>query len=293
MYRKTFCKKQQGETQRMIRFSLVVATCGRTTEVKTLLSSVLCQRRHDIEVILVDQNADDRLLPVIEEVQGGLTIRHLRTENRNASAARNLGLDAAQGEIVAFPDDDCWYPDHLLDGVDQWFKTSPQHSVLAVGAIDDEGIPSGNRWIQDSCEIKPWNSLRTTFCSSLFLSAVEESRSVRFDPMLARGEETDFILRLLDTGLRGRFDRSLFVRHPRRDMMSGTVSRKRAVSYGAGMGRLVRRHSLIVLWTALVAYDLMRAGLVVLRGRPGDAVFCFAHATGLFKGFVLPEGSYD
>jgi len=54
----------------MIRFSLVVATCGRTTEVTTFLASVLCQRRNDIEVILVDQNADDRLLPVMEEVQG-------------------------------------------------------------------------------------------------------------------------------------------------------------------------------------------------------------------------------
>jgi hypothetical protein len=194
---------------------------------------------------------------------------------------------------VAFPDDDCSYPDNLLDGVDQWFKSSPQYSVLAVGAVDDEGIPSGNRWIQPACDITPWNSLRTTFCSSLFLSAVEESRRVRFDSRISRGEETDFILRLLDTGLRGRFDRSLCVRHPRRDMMSGTVSRERAVSYGAGMGRLVRRHSLTVLWAALLIYDLARASMVILRGRPGDAVFCFAHATGLFKGFVLPEGSYD
>jgi hypothetical protein len=76
-------------------------------------------------------------------------------------------------------------------------------------------------------------------------------------------------------------------------MMSGTVSKERAISYGAGMGRLVRRHSLAVLWTALVIYDLVRAGVVVLRGRPGDAAFCFAHATGLFKGFVFPEGAYD
>jgi glycosyltransferase involved in cell wall biosynthesis len=277
----------------MIRFSLVVATCGRTTELATLLASILCQRRDDIEVILVDQNADDRLLPTIEEFRAQLTIRHLRTGQRNVSAARNLGLDFAQGEIVAFPDDDCWYPDNLLDGVDQWFNRSPENSVLAVGAVDDKGIPSGNRWIQDSCEITPWNSLRTTFCSSLFISAVEESRRVRFDPRVSRGEETDFILRLLGTGLRGRLDRSLCVRHPRRDMMSGTVSKERAVSYGAGMGRLVRRHSLTILWAVLVAYDIVRAGLVVLRGRPSDAVFCFAHATGLFKGFVLPEGSYD
>jgi glycosyltransferase involved in cell wall biosynthesis len=277
----------------MIRFSLVVATYGRTAEVTRLLASVLCQRRDDIEVILVDQNADSRLTPVIDEFQTHLTMRHLRAEDRNVSAARNLGLDVAQGEIVAFPDDDCWYPEGLLDGVDQWFKMSPQYSVLAVGAIDDQGLPSGNRWIQNSCDITPWNSLRTTFCSSLFLSAVEESRRVCFDPMLARGEETDFILRLLSTGQRGRFDRRLCVRHPRRDMLSGTVSKERAVSYGAGMGRLVRRHSLTVLWTALVMYDLVRAGIVVLRGRPRDAAFCFAHATGLFKGFVFPKGAYD
>jgi glycosyltransferase involved in cell wall biosynthesis len=277
----------------MIRFSLVIATCGRTTELTRLLSSVLCQRRDDIEVILVDQNADGRLTPVIEEFQARLMMRHLRTEKRNVSASRNLGLGVAQGEIVAFPDDDCWYPESLLDGVDQWFKMSPQYSVLAVGAVDDQGLPSGNRWIQSSCDITPWNSLRTTFCSSLFISAVEEGQGVGFDPMLARGEETDFILRLLSTGLRGRFDRRLCIRHPRRDMMSGTVSKERAISYGAGMGRLVRRHSLAVLWTALVIYDLVRAGVVVLRGRPGDAAFCFAHATGLFKGFVFPEGAYD
>lgn len=277
----------------MILFSLVVATYGRTTEVTTFLSSVLRQHRNDIEVILVDQNADDRLVPVVEEIRERLTIRHLRTETRNVSAARNLGLDAAQGEVIAFPDDDCWYPDDLLNRVAQWFQAFPQYSILAVGAIDDEGVPSGNRWIQNSCEIRPWNSLRTTFCSSLFISALEQSRRVGFAPNISRGEETDFILRLLATGVRGRFDRSLYVRHPRRDMLSGTVSKERAASYGAGMGRLVRRHSLAVLWAVLLVYDLIRAGLVVLRGRPGDAVFCFAHATGLFKGFVLPEGSYE
>jgi glycosyltransferase involved in cell wall biosynthesis len=277
----------------MIRFSLVVATYGRTTEIATFLASVVRQRRDDIEIILVDQNADDRLMEAIVAVEDRLTIRHIRTAVRNVSAARNLGLDAARGEIVAFPDDDCWYPDHLLDRIDQWFGRFPQYSILAVGAVDDEGIPSGNRWIQSSCEINPWNSLRTTFCSSLFVSAVAESRKVRFDPRIARGEETDFILRLLTTGVRGRFDRSLSIRHPRRDMLSGTVSKERAVSYGAGMGRLVRRHSLTALWAILLAYDLIRAGLVVLRGRPADAVFCVAHARGLFKGFMLPEGSYE
>lgn len=279
----------------MIRFSLVIATCGRTTELALLLDSIVAQRRADCEVLVVDQNDDDRVLTITSALVGRLDLRVIRTSEQNVSRARNLGIDAARGEIVAFPDDDCWYPAGLLDSIDNWFRDNPQYAVLAVGAIDEEGIPSGNRWIQDVCDITAWNCLRTTFCSSLFLSgdALSRGSHVRFDPLLSRGEETDFVLRLLATGLRGRFDRRFHIHHPRRDMMSGTVGLERAVSYGAGMGRLVRRHSLLTLWASLMIYDVIRVLLVGARGRRRDASVCFAHTRGLFKGFFYPEGSYE
>ena len=46
-----------------------------------------------------------------------------------------------------------------------------------------------------------------------------------FDEGLDRGEETDLVLRILDTGLRGRFDRSWHIGHPRSDMLSDSVPR--------------------------------------------------------------------
>ncbi len=277
----------------MPRFSLIIPTVGRTTELAKMFSSIVDQGRSDIEIIVVDQNDDDRLVPLVEALPGDIAIVHLRAQEKNVSAARNAGLAASSGGIVAFPDDDCRYPPQLLNQVDAWFRQNPDYSVLAVGAFDDAGVPSGNRWIQDACDIGPFNALRTTFCSSLFVSALARSRGVLFDPKLNRGEETDFILRLLATGLRGRFDRGLYIHHPRRDMLSGTVSRARARSYGAGMGRLVRRHSLAPLWLALLGYDLARALLVSARGRFVDAGFCFAHAEGLFRGFILPESHYE
>jgi glycosyltransferase involved in cell wall biosynthesis len=279
----------------MPRFSLIIATFGRTAELGHLLTSIAAQQRGDIEVILVDQNDDERVSDLIEPMLG-MNILHLRAKEKNVSAARNTGYEAASGEIVAFPDDDCWYPAGLLDQVDIWFRQNARYSVLAVGALDNEGAPSGNRWLQDACDISRFNALRTTFCSSLFICHTYftgHSRTVRFDPRLSRGEETDFILRLLATGLHGRFDRKFHIHHPRRDMLSGTVSRERAKSYGAGMGRLVRRHSLFSLWAALLVYDLARAVLVSCRGQFASAIFCFAHAEGLFKGFVLPESSYE
>ena len=277
----------------MPRFSLIIATLGRTADLALLLDSVYRQQFAELEVVIADQNEDDRVSRLLEQAPVNVRIVHLRLPERNVSAARNAGMDAATGEILAFPDDDCWYPDGLVRQVDAWFRSNPEYAVLAVGAVDNAGLPSGNRWLQSACEIRPFNALRTTFCSSLFIAAPVQSRPVRFDPSVSRGEETDFILRLLATGLRGRFDRRLALHHPQRDMLSGTVPRARALSYGAGLGRLVRRHSLLPLWTALLAYDVARAVLVSCRGRFADAVFCFAHAEGLLRGFLLPGARYE
>ena len=277
----------------MPRFSLIVPTAGRTTELAELLASIVAQNRNDLELIVVDQNDDDRVVPLLETLPSTIAVLHLRQKQKSPPMARNTGLDAASGEIIAFPDDDCWYPVDLLNRIDKWFMANSQYTVLAVGALDNEGISSGNRWPQDACDINALNALRTTFCSSLFVAALQRSRTVRFDPRLLAGEETDFILRLLATGLRGRFDRKLYVRHPRRDMLSGTISRERAERYGAGMGAVVRRHSLFLLWCGLVAYDLGRALLVSARGQFVDAGFCLAHTAGLCRGFVLPESTYE
>lgn len=277
----------------MPTFSLIVPTLGRTEELRTLLASLCQQEPADLEVILVDQNDDERVTSLLEELRLPLSIRHLRQQQKNVSAARNAGIDAATGRILAFPDDDCWYPSGLLPKIAAWLEAHQEYAIMAVGALDEDGVSSGNRWPRPVCDIRSWNALRTTFCSSLFIAAPEQSRRTRFDEGLSRGEETDFVLRLLSAGLRGRYDRSLFIYHPRRDMLSGTVTRARAMSYGMGMGRLVRRHSLHLLWAGLLLYDFARAALVILRGQLHDAGFCFAHAKGLYAGFMSPESTFE
>jgi glycosyltransferase involved in cell wall biosynthesis len=277
----------------MPRFSLVIPTLGRTTEVAEVFASIVAQNRTDIEIIVVDQNDDDRLVAMVEDLARNLPVMHVRLKEKSLSMARNAGLDHATGQIIAFPDDDCWYPSNLLDKVDGWFKKNARYEVLAVGALDAEGLSSGNRWLQNSCDISPLNAMRTTFASSLFICTARINPNLRFDPRLPAGEETDFVLRLLATGPRGRFDRNLHIHHPRRDMLSGTVSRERARKYGMGMGIVVRRHSLILVWCGLIMYDLARTVLVSARGQFENARFCLAHTSGLFRGFVLPESTYE
>jgi glycosyltransferase involved in cell wall biosynthesis len=265
------------------RYSLIVATVSRTTELRRLLESLTQQQFADYEVILVDQNDDNKLQSVIEEFRDLMPIRRIPSQ-KGVSRARNLGLRHATGEIIAFPDDDCWYSTGLLARVDQWFQTHPQYSILAVGSLDQEGISSGNRWFQSSCDLHPINIFRTTFCSSLFMR-IEALTGNTFDEDMDRGEETDLVLRILAAGHRGRFDRSWHIGHPRRDMLSGAVQKERADSYGWGMGHVLRKHSLLYLWGILVAYDILRGTAVLLLGKVSSASMCFAHSAGLARGY--------
>ena len=272
----------------MPRFSLIIATLSRTTELRRLLESFTQQDFSDYEVILVDQNDDDRLQEVMDEFAGRVPMERIFSP-KGVSTARNHGTRRATGELIAFPDDDCWYSPGLLAKVDQWFRDHRRYSILAVGAVDEEGVPSGNRWFQSSCDLHPVNIFRTTFCSSLFLRS-EALFGNFFDEEMDRGEETDLVLRILNSGLRGRFDRTWQIGHPRRDMLSGSVPKERAKSYGRGMGNVLRKHSLFALWSVLVGYDFLRGVVVALLGKSSSASLCFAHAGGLLRGYFMGLG---
>jgi glycosyltransferase involved in cell wall biosynthesis len=113
----------------MSRFSLIV----RTSELRCLLESLTQQGFVDYEVILVDQNDDDRVQELMDEFLDRVPLKRTSSP-KGASRARNVGLSLASGDIIAFPDDDCWYPRDLLKNVDWWFQTHPKYAILAIGA---------------------------------------------------------------------------------------------------------------------------------------------------------------
>ena len=216
----------------MSRFSLIVATVNRHDELSFLLASLLEQTTCDFELIVVDQNPDDRLDPLLQQWLRDARQRSSSTSNAphlvhlqtlpGLSKARNLGLERATGDIIAFPDDDCWYDPTTLSFVDQWFAQNPNYGILCLGSRDRSGAISGNRWPQERCDLTRTNVFRTTATYSYFLHRGRTSRELLFDPEIGpgaatiygAGEDTELILSLMDTGVCGRFLKSPSIGHP-------------------------------------------------------------------------------
>ena len=263
-----------------MRFSLVVATIGRDADVAALLDSLLAQGRGDVEVIIVDQNDDDRLGPIEAAYAARLPLRRLRSSVRNANHARNLGLRHARGEIVTFPDDDCLYPAGVLDRVDAAFAQDASLEVLTGPAASPEGGLGSGRWRSESGAIDLANVWTSVIEFNLFLRRKTALALGGFDEGMGPGsafgsaEGNDLVCRAMARGLRARYDAVLRIIHP--DKRMSDVAVERAERYGRGLGFALRRNGApAAAWFAFLVRPLGGVAVSLLRGRMHDAGYYF------------------
>jgi glycosyltransferase involved in cell wall biosynthesis len=193
-----------------MKLSLVMATVGRTEEVWNMIRSLVNQSDHNFELIIVDQNSDDRLaLHIRAGLAQGLDIRHVRLEPPSLSAARNLGISLARYEILAFPDDDCWYESTVIEHVRNCFIPESELRGL-VAHWEEQAKGLGRPQLTGQLSLHAWRRFRGGEASSIALFFRRElfDELGGFDERLGvgrwygAGEETDFVLRALASGAR-------------------------------------------------------------------------------------------
>lgn len=276
-----------------MKLSLVVPTVERTAEVSALFEGFATQPYKDFEVILVDQNGDDRLVPIVGRFSPLFRLRHLRSDVRNASNARNIGLFAAEGEITGFPDDDCLYKPDTMTRVVAHFAADPELVVLAGPCVSETGARINGRWTNHSCIINDKTVWTTIMGPSMWMRTQETQAVGGWDMAIGPGtpwgscEEPDLILTLLRRGYKGWYEADLGVYHPDKQLTPHAV--KRAFSYGAGMGRVLRKHG-IAIGIALPYFIRPIGGLLLslVRGRSLNATYYWQTFRGRLFGYRAP-----
>lgn len=87
------------------RYCIGIPTANRGPEVVVAVSAALANA--DTEVIVVDQNDDDRLVEALAPVADHPALRHVRIDRRGAGHARNVAIALSGTDVICFTDDDC------------------------------------------------------------------------------------------------------------------------------------------------------------------------------------------
>jgi len=129
------------------RVSVVIPTWNRRRHLEEAIASVLAQTYTDYEIVVVDDGSTDDTRSWLEGRATDGRVVALHQENRGSSSARNAGLRAARGELIAFLDsDDLWLPRKLEYQI-QLFDRNPAVGFVFCGSakVDDHGATSGSR----------------------------------------------------------------------------------------------------------------------------------------------------
>ena len=260
------------EDSNLPSFALVVATVDRGDGLRILLDSLEHQTYRRFRVLLVDQNGDDRVVAAVA-ASPGLDIVRLGAA-RGLSRARNAALAQVAEDVVAFPDDDCAYPDDLLERIALRFAERPDLDGLTGRTTDNAGRSSGN-WATEASLLARdtvWNRANS---ASTFLRRAVVERVGAFDEQLglgsgarwSSGEDTDYIVRALDAGARIEFDPSLIVLH---ELRTFTSEELRAVGLrdGGSVGYILRKHR--YPWRVVTRMLVRPVGGVVISLARGD-----------------------
>jgi GT2 family glycosyltransferase len=183
-----------------VKVSVVIPTFNRLPMAREAVASARAQRGTVAEIIVVDDGSSDGTAAALADAFGA-RIRILRTANRGVAAARNSGVAASTGDLIAFLDsDDLWLPDKLAAQI-AFFADHPHAEICQT---EEVWIRNGERVNPCAHHRKPSGDI---FEPSLHLCLISPSavmlrrslfeRAGGFDESLPACEDYDLWLRIL------------------------------------------------------------------------------------------------
>ncbi len=178
--------------------SVIIPTYNRAWTLNKAIDSVLEQDYKNFELIVIDDGSTDDTEALVKTYDK--PIKYIQQPNLGVSAARNKGISASSGSLIAFLDsDDYWYPEKLSAQV-EFFNANPDALICQTEEI----------WIRNEKRVNPKQKHRKLsgmiFIPSLALCLISPSAVMMrknlfikvdaFDESLPACEDYDLWLRV-------------------------------------------------------------------------------------------------
>lgn len=180
--------------------SVVIPTHNRPDMLAEALASVRAQTFTDYEIVVVLNGPMTPEIQRSSEIAERLGAKVTWLERANLPLARNVGIETASGEFVAFlDDDDLWMP-HKLEAQIAAARVHNADMVSCHAIIDDRGVAHGQHFIpHDTLSLREELMLRNKFPaggSGMMVRRAKLRQIGGFDPAMIGVEDWDCWRRL-------------------------------------------------------------------------------------------------
>jgi O-antigen biosynthesis protein len=275
------------------KVSVVVASYNGARTLDSCLLSLQELNYPDYEVILVDDGSTDNTQDIAKNYP---KVKNIRQTNHGLSVARNVGIAAATGDVVAFTDSDCRVDEDWLYyiigdllnnfcvGVGGHNFLPPEDSPVAAAVLVSPGGPAHVMIDDHEAEHIPG-------CNMAFYKwALNEIGG--FDPIFRKaGDDVDVCWRLQERGYKICFSPAGFVWHYRRSTVKAYL--KQQEGYGEAEALLARKHPEYFnvfgggIWRGRI-YTASKWGVVLRR----QVIYHGKFGSGFFQKLYAPAPAY-
>jgi len=193
-----------------MKVSVLIPTRNNAHVLEQALKSLVKQKPD--EIIIIDGHSTDNTVEVVKKYKAKIVFESTGTRG----GACNVGADTSKGDILAFTDDDCIFPEDWIKKIKHAFSKD----VDVVGGDDIEeknatvfrqalfqiDIAKSKSFIEDFKRLRGCN---TAYRRDFFMKH-------KFNTKLTGIEETEMHQRMKEAGGLMIFDRNIFVYHKRR-----------------------------------------------------------------------------
>ncbi|RKY06239.1 MAG: hypothetical protein DRP56_07800 [Planctomycetota bacterium] len=177
--------------------SVIIPTYNAKELLAEAIGSVLSQTLADLEVVVIDDGSTDGTDEAVKAT-GDPRIRYYYKENGGVSSARNMGLDKATGQYIAFLDSDDLYPPEYLETMVSALENNPDYGVAYTAPITHFLDGKTERYREKFC-CSGWITRELFDCFFLSQTCVVRTslaKTLFYDEQLDLAEDVDYFLQL-------------------------------------------------------------------------------------------------
>ncbi len=240
--RSIFHRVPQVTDETLPMVSVIICSYNGASTVESCLRSMERIRYPKYEVIFVDDGSTDDTQRILRRFPH---VRNIRQRNMGLSFARNVGMNAARGEIIIYTDSDCEADEDWLYYIALGLVRSNHVGMGGPNLIPDEGS-----WVADCVGLSPGGPTHVMIddrtaehvpgCNMAFYTWA--ARQINgFDLQFRKaGDDVDFIWRLQHLGYTIGFAPAAQVWHYRRNTIEAYLKQQRG--YGEAEALLKYKH---------------------------------------------------